>query len=365
MKNRATCGFLSVIAVIALLVIALGVVGVLLFTNGSLAEKINQIVSQGSKTSPTAVAPIVIVVTATPAPLDAGGGQELPALPTETPTTAPAVAAKPQGTCGNRGTLLLLFVGADFSAGVPPLGADAVRAIKIDYDNRKITVVAFPRDLYVQTAGLANQNIPATKLGLSYYYMKTATMGSDQHRITAATTLVGQSLYDNFGLAPQNYLTVQMENMPAMVDAMGGVDISVPQAFTSEHGIYYPAGQQHLDGAKSQEFVRTFLPGGDTARRQRQNLFVKALEQTVLNAGIVSKIPDLYKSFDKSIVTDLTPKMIADLACMSEAVPEDQVAFYEVSGDLVDDMVGSDGLSILYPDVEAVRAKLVEWLGQQ
>jgi LCP family protein required for cell wall assembly len=358
-KNRATCGFLSVIGIVALLVIALGVAAALMVSKGSLGEKMNLIVNQGAKETPTAAAPVALVVTATPAPLDAGGGQELVPEPTETPTSAPAEAVN-VGSCGNRGSLLLLFVGADFAGGVPPLGADAVRVVKVDYENKKVTVVAFPRDLYVQTAGLANQNINATRLGLAYHYMKTATIGTEKHQVTTATTLVGQALYDNFGVAPQNYLTVEMSNMAEMVDAMGGVDIIVPEAFTSERKMYFAAGSQRLDGARAMEFVRTFQPGGDPARRQRQNLFVKAMEKTVLNAGIVTKIPQLYQTFDESIVTDLSPKMIADLACMTEVVPEDQVAFYEVSGDLV--VQQSDGA--LYPKVEAVKAKLVEWLGE-
>ncbi len=363
MKNRATCGFWSVTVVIAVLVMALGVTAVVLFSRGSLGEKMNLIVRQDGTPAPTALAPVVVVVTATAAPLQPAPTE--PAAPAPTVSVVKAAAVQADGTCGNHGSLMLLFIGADFHGGNPPLGADAVRIVKVDYDLRKVTVVAFPRDLYLRTAGLANQNISATRLGLAYEYMKTATMGADKHRITAATTLVGQVLYDNFGVAPQNYLTLQMENVGDMVDAMGGVDIDVPAAFTSERQMVFAAGPQKLDGPRALEFVRTFQPGGDAARRQRQNLFVKALESTMLNAGIVTKIPQMYETFDKAIVTDLTPQMIADLACMSEAVPQEQVHFYEVSGDLVTEgYIAGDPASVLDPNLNAVRAKLVEWLGQ-
>ncbi len=354
-KNRATCGFLSVTVIITLLVMALGVVAVILFAGGSLGEKMNLLVNQPATKAPEVVEPKVIVVTATPAP------QKQSPVATTTPTTAPP-AVKDQGTCGTRGTLLLLFVGADVSGGVWPPGADSVRVIKVDYDQKKVTVVAFPRDLWLKTAGLKNQNIDETRLGMAYHYMMKETMGSDKHRITAATTLVGQVLYDTFGIAPQTYFTLQMDNLPEMVDAIDGVDIYNPTAFTSDYQVHFPVGQLHLDGKLAREFVRTYHPGGDDSRRERQNLFVDALQSNVIDAGLAASIPDLYKTFDKAITTDLTPKMIGELACMVEEVPREQIELHEIAGDLVTPINVGQGIPALVPKVDEVKAKLVEWL---
>jgi len=262
-------------------------------------------------------------------------------------------------TCGNTGSLLVLFTGEDTAQGKWPLGADAVRVAKFDFDNKKITVVAFSRDLWVKTPGLADQNYLETELGLAYYYKKQATNGSDNDRVTVSTEIVGQALYDNFELKPQNYFTIQLDSASAMIDTIGGMDVVVPVAITTEYGLQIPAGRQMMDGKVASEYVRTFVQG-DATRLQRQNLFIKALQDKILSANILPKVPDLYKQFDNAIVTDLSPKQIVDLACMAKEVPQSQVAFHEIGADLVTEQAGG----ILVPHVDEIKAKLKEWLGQ-
>jgi LCP family protein required for cell wall assembly len=365
-QNRSTFTFLVIILVLSCVVIALGVTAVGLFIRNPLGEKMSLVLgtptaesAQASPTPSTSLDTMEQSATPTPAELPTE-----PVVPTSTPAQAILPVISSGGTCGGSGSVLLLFIGADFSGGNPPPGADSVRVVKVDFDHEQVTIVAFPRDLWVQTPALANQNITATRLGLSYDYKKNTTMGDPKHKVTAATTLVGQTLYDNFGLTPETYLTIQMQTMPAMVDTIGGVDINNPTAFVSERNMYYPQGAQHLNGDQSKEYVRTFLPGGDTARRQRQDLFVKSLQTEVLSAGIVTKIPALAVQFDQAIVTDLTPEQIGRFSCMVQAVPQDQVLFYEVSGDLVTVQNIGQGIPVLMPKTEEIKVKLNEWLGE-
>ena len=207
--------------------------------------------------------------------------------------------------------------------------------------------------------GLAEQNYPETELGLSYYYKKQATNGSEKHVVTISTEQVAQALYDNFALEPQNYFTIQLDSVAPMIDSIGGVDVEVPYAITTEYGQEIQAGMQTMDGATASEYVRTFVEG-DATRLQRQNLFIKALQNKILSAEILTKVPDLYKQFNQAIVTDLTPKQIGELACMADAVPQDQIEFHEIGGDLVSEQEAG----ILIPNVDAIKLKLAEWLGE-
>ena len=242
-------------------------------------------------------------------------------------------APKKAEVCGNTGSMLVLFTGEDYTRGVWPLGADTVRVAKFDFSNRKIVVVGFPRDLWVKTPGLASLNYPETRLGLSYHYMKEGTNGSDKHKITVSTEQVAQAIYDNFGLEPQKYFTIQLQNSPEMIDTIGGLDINVPEAFTSEYGVSFAAGMQHMDGGMATEYVRAYKEnseGGDLLRFPRQNVFIQAVQEKMISADIITKVPELYKQFDKNIVTDLSPKQIADLACMAKEVPQADIEFHEI-----------------------------------
>ena len=262
-------------------------------------------------------------------------------------------------TCGNTGSKLVLFTGEDTSFGKEPLGADAVRVVKFDFDQKKITVVAFSRDLLLKTGSLADAAHPESELGLAYYYKKQATNGSEKHKVTISTEVVGQILYDNFGVQPANYFTIQLDSAAGMIDSIGGIEVVVPEAITTEYGLVIPAGKQLMDGKTAEEYARTFVQG-DSTRLQRQNLFAKALQDKILTANILPKVPDLYKQFDKAIVTDLSPKQIADLACMAKEVPQAQIAFHEIGGELVTEQEGG----ILLPHFDEIKASLEKWLGQ-
>jgi len=280
----------------------------------------------------------------------------------EKPADDAQALPKEKGACGETGSLLILFTGADFSGGVWPLGADALRMVKADFDAPAITSVTFPRDLWVQTPALAAQDIAAARLGLAYHYQKEATMGEDKARITAATRVIAQTLVDNFELPAEHYFTLQLDNVAEMIDTIGGAPVNLPESITTESGVTFPAGQQVLDGALATEFVRAYRPGGDAARRQRQTLFLKALQDKVISADVLLKAPELVQQFDQAIVTDLSPRQIQALACLAGAVPPGEVAYYEIDETLTTPREVGEPVPVLDPDVETILARLREWL---
>jgi len=336
MKNDNRVKILSYIAV-ALVILLLGMGGYLVYHIAS--------------------TPLAERMVLTPQSNPAAGQPPDSAAQAAQPTATAQDAGKKEATCGETGTQVILFVGEDYNNGNPPLGADTVRVIKVDYDNQKIDVVTFPRDLLVQVKGLDNRTEAA--LGLAYFYKKEAVPGNDEkHRVTQATQLVGQALLDEFGLPSDYYFTFQLNNIPAVIDKIGGVEINNPEAFTTERNVTFPAGKQTLNGALAAEYSRAIQPGGDLARSRRQNLFMQALQDKMISANILPTVPDLVQEFTKMTVTDLSPKQMANLACLATSVPKDSITFNQVEGDLV--TAGEDG--VLVPNVEQIKARLKEWL---
>lgn len=294
---------------------------------------------------------------------------QIPAEEEPAPAAASIEAVKPAqktATCGQSGEMNLLFTGADFSMGEPPHGADAVRLVQVDFDNQEVVVVAFPRDLLVKTPALADLKVSESRLGLAYHQKKEATQGEDHDRIIKATELLAQTLVDNFAFPTKaedyHYLTLQLDEIGAMIDTIGGVEISLPEAITTDNKITFPAGKQTLDSKLAVEFVRSPEPGGDAARLQRQNLFLKALQEKALNAGLIAKIPELYEQFDAAVVTDLSPEQLNSLACMAETVPDEQIYFYEIGEK--DGLVTARDDGALIPKVEKIKTALKDWFGE-
>lgn len=343
MKKIAT---VSTFIALAALLFAGGVLAATLFTR-PLAEPLDVAVKPAEVVQEQPVQPVEPVQPAEPA------------APAVVQQAAEQPIPAPEGVCGLNGSMNVLFTGADFSPGVWPYGADAVRLVRLDFDNQTISVVAFPRDLWLKTEALKDPNRMNERLGLSYHYKKQSTTGSEREKVTAATSLVAQVLYDNFQVLPDHYVTVQLSSVQAMVDTVGGVEINLQSGFTSDGGVVFPTGTQTLDGRLSAEFLRTYNPGGDAARLKRQNLYVKALRTRMLDAGLIVKLPELFNQFNEAVVTDLSPKQITELACVLEQIPGENIKFYEIEGEMV--TAQKDGA--LLPIWDKIKPMLEEVLG--
>jgi LCP family protein required for cell wall assembly len=257
----------------------------------------------------------------------------LPAVQSNAGVNAVTPTPKPKGSCGNTGTMMVLFTGADFSKGVWPLGADSVRLIKIDFDKERVVVVSFPRDLVIDASGVAPENQATQRLGLTYYYEQLVTQGSDKDKILAGTQVIATELLENFAVQPEHYFTLQFKSLEDLFAAVGNVEIDNPKAFTSDYGVLFPQGKQTLTPALAAEFVRTSEPDYEAGRLARQDLFLKALKDKVLSAGIIPRVPALLEQFKEVITTDLSPNQLVSLACMVDKVKDNKVDYYQIIGD--------------------------------
>lgn len=292
-----------------------------------------------------------------PAPVQPTPVASVAPQPTPT-TTAPTPASQTSGsapTCGKTGSVKILVMGSDIGDHPDPPGADLIRLVKVDYDKKKVIIFAFPRDLWVRTPALADQRIPATKLGRVYDYAhKAAQPGSnvsdDKLKVVAGSYAMAQTLYDNFELVPEHYVTIKLSNVPKIVDALGGITVNVPTKMEG-HGYTFQRGVQRFNGAMTMEYVRHITPAGEWERVARQNLVLDALRQQALTPAILPRLPDLSTQLANTVVTDLSPEQIASLICMVQQVPSNQIVQDKVRKEMV--VTGAKG--VMLPDLNAIR----------
>jgi LCP family protein required for cell wall assembly len=93
------------------------------------------------------------------------------------------------------------------------------------------------------------------------------------------TNVTARMLAKNFLISTDHYLTVDLAQIPSMVDTIGGVPINIPVRTTDPViGMVIPAGQQTLNGAQFVAYARA-IPDSDFGRIQRNNLLVSALQK--------------------------------------------------------------------------------------
>lgn len=257
--------------------------------------------------------------------------------------------------CLESGSMIILVLGVDLPETDFPKGADAIRFVKVDFTKQEVIVLAIPRDLYLPTSALAVQGYENERIGQTYFVGKNlATKKEDEVR--HGTSLLTQIFFDNFGIFPDHYLTLNMEAFSKMVDSIGGVDVTIPRDFDG-YRYSFLAGQQDFTGSMLVDYSRTLLVGTVWDRLERQDLVMQALRDKMLNANIIPEIPTILSQFPDIVTTDLSPQQIISLGCMIQNVPAENIEFFEIPQDMVS--ITSDRLTptsniLMHPDIDRI-----------
>ena len=248
------------------------------------------------------------------------------AVPTLVPTAIPT--ATQVGICGETTAWNILILGSDAGDMRGEKGSDLTRMARVDFINKRVTIYSFSRDLWVDTAGL-DLNYPtinATQLGRVFYEGRIRSPSLNvKTQMVDGTQVTARMLAKNFLISTDHYLTIDLAQIPAMIDAIGGVPINIPVRTTDPWiGTVIPAGQQTLNGTQFVAYARA-IPDSDFGRIERNNLLLKALQQKLLDPNVWIKIPQLYMQFSGVIATDLSPEQMNHLTCLLKEVPPEAV----------------------------------------
>ncbi len=245
-----------------------------------------------------------------------------------TATPESSTAGDKAAACGRQGSQTYLIIARDASVWVPPYGADAIRLARVDFDASTASIISLPRTLVVSTPKLeAAYGIKTSQLGDIYALVIQREGGRDSTEANLkAVEALSQAIYDNFGAAPQHYFVMKENSLWKTIDALGGVEVTLPQALQIS-GISYPAGTQTLNGERAQWYAR-HLPANASEwdRLQRQDLLLSGIKQRLAEPDILLKVPAIYQQFQSSLITDLNLEHITQLACVGQKMSSGQMS---------------------------------------
>lgn len=117
--------------------------------------------------------------------------------------------------------------------------------------------------------------------------------------------------------------------------------------------LVFNKGLTHMDGKTALKFVRSrhsLDDGGDFARARRQQLFLQAVKDKVLNLNMAVKIFPLLESLGDHLKSDISPDFIKKMIKEAKNAGEYQLKTYVLSTEnLLDNSVSSNGQYILIP----------------
>lgn len=233
-------------------------------------------------------------------------------------------------------------VAADGSA-VTGQRADTLIVAHIDPDADRITMVQFPRDLYVPLAsGGQNKINEALEMGINNMI---------------------KTVEDLTGITINHYAQVNIAGFRDIVDAIDGVKICLtePIPFDPNTGLEITEEELPLvpfDGERALRFVRSrSFATGDFARIQNQQKFLSAAVNKVTSVGTLlspGRINSLLNAVSENVKVDkhLSPKDLYDLGQRFRSFDPDRYEAYTAPNL---GLAENDAGSVVLPDLETME----------
>lgn len=230
----------------------------------------------------------------------------------------------------------------------------------VHYDSgaESVSLVSIPRDTRISICDPVKANLEENGRAYNQVTKFNAVHSYSGEKMGSQNAVL--QLEDLLGIKIDHYVKVDLEAFRAIVDAVGGVDMYVPQDMhwdmrdTGDPLIDLKEGQQHLDGDKAEQLVRfRRYVDGDVGRIETQQAFLNALASKVLSTETILKsLPSMISVVYKYIETDVSLTDAVKYVNYVDKIDMSKVSMETLPG--VGQMVG--GVSYFVHDAEETRA---------
>ncbi|MEW6649044.1 MAG: LCP family protein [Chloroflexota bacterium] len=311
-----------------------------------------------NQSTPQAVAQRVVTLdpnaAPTPTPFMPVPITPTPSLPTPVAeiTPTPGELATPEPVEVPADVVTFLMLGSDWR---PNAGfrTDIIILVIINTRTGAVSLVSFPRDLYVEIPGIGQQ------------------------RINTAQQFGGFSLNQstfqiNFGIRPDYYVMTNFQGFVNIIDRIGGVEVEtannlrdtckLPQAVNGYCSV--GPGRVYMNGQTALWYVRSRYSSSDFDRTRRAQEVTLAVFKKLMSLDAIAKAPQLYQEFRNNVETDIPLDLAIRLATFAPGLvsnPEKIQRFAIGPGD-VWNFTTDTSAQVLIPNPDRIQAILIQAL---
>ena len=187
----------------------------------------------------------------------------------------------------------VLLLGIDngaYGRGTEVGRSDTMLVVTVNEKLGKTTIVSIPRDSYTEIIGYGTND----KINHAYAF------GQEKMSINSVQNMLNIPI--------DYYVTVDMGGLMALVDAVGGLDITPVLTFTYEGESFTEGVDRHVDGEAALRYARMRYddPEGDMGRQKRQQYVIQKLVEKLLNISSVTRYEEILKTLENSVRTNFT-----------------------------------------------------------
>ena len=269
-------------------------------------------------------------------------------------------------TPGDGGRTNLLLLGIDRRDGTDwAYRTDTILIVTVDPDGGVASMLSIPRDLQVAIPGYGEDRINTANV-----------FGYQQEGSDAGPALLKATIEGNFGIPIDGYLMIDFDAFVQIVDALGGIDIDVPETLhdtrypdprpEDPYGfktVHFDAGWQHMDGARTIEYARSRMSTTDFDRAKRQQMILLAIRKKALSLGGIARWPAVAAAVMAGVKTDLDVGNLLGLALLAAQTDPASVRQVVLEHPLVTGYERADGAAVELPNWDLINPILEELFG--
>ncbi len=213
---------------------------------------------------------------------------------------------------------------------------DTIIIASIDKDNDSAAMISIPRDLYMRTERMGAGRINALYRDFKYVLMRDQDMAPEEAQRVAMQELATE-LSNFFGITLHHVVKVDFIAFTQAVDALGGIDVYVPEDLydpeypTNDYGYQtfsVLSGLQHMDGETALKYARSRHSTSDFDRSRRQQDLIQALAEKGKADGTLTnptRITALLRIMDQHVATTLTFREMVTLAKLGADIDRSKI----------------------------------------
>ena len=194
----------------------------------------------------------------------------------------------------------VLITGIDATGSISNLGrSDTNILLVVNPNTQQMLMINTPRDFLVSFPSITGDR--RDKLAHAGIYGPAASV--EAHAL----------LYD---VDIPFYLRMNMTSFVNIIDALGGVTLHSPYAFTTVHGgTQVQRGENHFSGTEALNFVRERrnVPGGDEGRGNNAMILISAIMRRAMSPAFVTGAPTILTSIGNDFDTNMSADQMQEL----------------------------------------------------
>jgi LCP family protein required for cell wall assembly len=305
-------------------------------------------VGADATTTPTPFKPVpptpTPVPTSTPTPEPTS---TLAIVPPENDTPLPFNPVAPGGPLPD-GVVNIMVLGSDARPG-GGYRTDVMMLLSINRETGTVSVVSFPRDLYVDIPGwMTNRLNVAMQAG--------------------GFSTMADTFQANFGVRPSYYVMTNFDGFKSIIDSMGGIDVKVEQSLHDACDLPWADGAGNctidapatvpMSGADALWYVRSRKSSSDFDRLRRAQEVLRAIFVRLMSIDAISRAPEIFSIYASSVETNLTLDQILPLIPVAQTVMQDKnmIRRYAISPNEAVPYITPEGAMVLWPNLPAIQS---------